>query len=105
MDILADNEETSGSLFEVLGGWAAQTRWQRSGGFSFPTKVPYTPEDVIAKWDSITNFSKFSATDIRLNFLTVLLADGRTTNPSTGSEAMEQVSFQPLLPCLADFAF
>ncbi|KAJ7284922.1 peroxisomal hydratase-dehydrogenase-epimerase [Mycena rebaudengoi] len=70
----ADNEETSGSLFEVLGGWAAQTRWQRSGGFSFPTKVPYTPEDVIAKWDSITNFS-----------------DGRTTNPSTGSEAMEQM--------------
>ncbi|KAJ6505946.1 peroxisomal hydratase-dehydrogenase-epimerase [Mycena vulgaris] len=70
----ADNEETSGSLFEVLGGWAAQTRWQRSGGYSFPTKVPYTPEDVVSKWAQITNFD-----------------DGRATHPSTTGEALEQM--------------
>ncbi|KAJ7104216.1 peroxisomal hydratase-dehydrogenase-epimerase [Mycena belliarum] len=70
----ADNQTTSGALFEVLGGWAAQTRWQRSGGYSFPTKVPFTPEDVAAKWTQITNFT-----------------DGRATNPSTGSEALKQM--------------
>jgi multifunctional beta-oxidation protein len=56
--VCLDNEETSGALFEVLGGWAAQTRWQRSGGYSFPSKVPYTPEDVVAKWKSITSFGE-----------------------------------------------
>lgn len=54
-----DNQRTSGALFEVSGGWVAQTRWERSGGYSFPAKVPYTPEDVVAKWSSITNFSTF----------------------------------------------
>ncbi|KAJ7637705.1 peroxisomal hydratase-dehydrogenase-epimerase [Mycena polygramma] len=70
----ADNEQTSGSLFEVLGGWAAQTRWQRSGGYSFPSKTPYTPEDVVAKWKSITAFD-----------------DGRATHPVTTGEALEQM--------------
>ncbi|KAJ6531727.1 peroxisomal hydratase-dehydrogenase-epimerase [Mycena capillaripes] len=70
----ADNEATSGALFEVLGGWAAQTRWQRSGGYSFPSKTPYTPEDVAAKWKSITAFD-----------------DGRSTHPVTTSEALEQM--------------
>ncbi|KAJ7034987.1 peroxisomal hydratase-dehydrogenase-epimerase [Mycena alexandri] len=70
----ADNEETSGSLFETLGGWAAQTRWQRSGGVSFPSKKPYTPEDVVKSWATITNFD-----------------DGRTTNPVTSAQALEQM--------------
>ncbi|KAJ7494672.1 peroxisomal hydratase-dehydrogenase-epimerase [Mycena galericulata] len=70
----ADNQSISGALFEISGGWAAQTRWERSGGHSFPAKEPYTPEDVVAKWDSITNFT-----------------DGRTTHPSTTSEALEQM--------------
>ncbi|KAJ7333411.1 peroxisomal hydratase-dehydrogenase-epimerase [Mycena albidolilacea] len=70
----ADNQRTSGALFEVSGGWVAQTRWERSGGYSFSAKVPYTPEDVVAKWSSITNFS-----------------DGRTTHPSTTAEALEWI--------------
>ncbi|KAF8071713.1 multifunctional beta-oxidation protein [Lyophyllum atratum] len=69
----ADNEETSGALFEVLGGWAAQTRWQRAGGYGFPTNKPYTPEEVIAKWDVITNFD-----------------DGRATHPASTQEAIQQ---------------
>ncbi|KAJ7363975.1 hypothetical protein DFH08DRAFT_837971 [Mycena albidolilacea] len=68
------NEDVSGSLFEVSGGRAVQTRWQRSGGHSFPSKTPYTPEDVVAKWKSITSFD-----------------DGRDTHPSTSSEALEQM--------------
>ncbi|KAF9468144.1 multifunctional beta-oxidation protein, partial [Collybia nuda] len=69
----ADNVETSGSLFEVLGGWAAQTRWQRSGGHSFTTDKPYTPEDVIGKWAQITKF------------------DDRATHPTSTQEAMQQM--------------
>ncbi|KAF9565233.1 multifunctional beta-oxidation protein [Agrocybe pediades] len=69
-----DNEETTGGLFEILGGWAAQTRWQRSGGYGFPTTKPYTIEDVFAKWNKITNFD-----------------DGRATHPSTTQEAIQQV--------------
>ncbi|XP_006459344.1 multifunctional beta-oxidation protein [Agaricus bisporus var. bisporus H97] len=69
-----DNTGTSGCLFEILGGWAAQTRWQRAGGHGFPHTKPYTPEDVVAKWDVITNFD-----------------DGRATNPSSTSEAVESI--------------
>ncbi|KAK0223168.1 multifunctional beta-oxidation protein [Armillaria fumosa] len=68
-----DNKETSGSLFEVLGGWAAQTRWQRSGGYGFPSNIPYTPEDVVAKWKDITIF------------------DERATYPTTTADAMQKV--------------
>lgn len=51
-----DNEITTGALFEVMAGWIAQTRWQRSGGYAFPHNKPYTIEDVFAKWDKITAF-------------------------------------------------
>ena len=55
------NEETSGGIFEIMGGWAAQTRWQKTGGYGFPTNRPLTPEAIISKWDAITNFCEFNA--------------------------------------------
>lgn len=64
-----DNEETSGKLYEIMGGWAAQTRWQRSGGHGFPVNKTLTPEDVISKWDIISNFGRdiiLSTCDISL---------------------------------------
>ncbi|KII89897.1 hypothetical protein PLICRDRAFT_40080 [Plicaturopsis crispa FD-325 SS-3] len=70
----AENEETTGSLFEVLGGWAAETRWQRSGGHGFPVKQPFTPESIISKWEQITTFT-----------------DGRATNPRSTQEAIQQL--------------
>lgn len=69
-----DNVETSGSLFEVLGGWAAQTRWQRSGGHGFFADQPFTPEDVLANWHKITDFD-----------------DGRATHPLSIQEAATQL--------------
>ena len=71
---LPDNDSTTGSLFEILGGWAAQTRWQRSGGYSFPHDKLYSVEDVFAKWNQITNFD-----------------DGRATHPGSTQDAVEQV--------------
>lgn len=56
VNIPSDNEETTGSLFEIAGGWAAQTRWQRSGGHSFSTKKTLTPEDIASQWKNITVF-------------------------------------------------
>jgi multifunctional beta-oxidation protein len=70
----AENTKTTGSLFEIMGGWAAQTRWQRAGGYGFPVKKVLTPEDVISKWDVFTNFD-----------------DGRATHPASTSEALQQI--------------
>ncbi|PFH53067.1 hypothetical protein AMATHDRAFT_55430 [Amanita thiersii Skay4041] len=69
-----DNTDTSGALFEITGGWAAQTRWQRAGGYSFPNDKQFKPEDVLQKWSKITDFN-----------------DGRATHPSTTAEAMQQL--------------
>ncbi|KAH9068438.1 peroxisomal hydratase-dehydrogenase-epimerase [Lactarius deliciosus] len=69
-----DNEQTTGSLFEVSGGWAAQTRWQQAGGHGFPVNKVLSPEDVASKWHIITNFN-----------------DGHTTNPTTTQEGMERL--------------
>ncbi|KAH7341634.1 multifunctional beta-oxidation protein [Rhizoctonia solani] len=69
-----NNEETNGALFEVTGGWAAQTRWQRAGGHGFPQNKELTPEDVISKWKVITNFD-----------------DGRATHPTSTREAIQQI--------------
>ncbi|GLB40188.1 putative NAD-P-binding protein [Lyophyllum shimeji] len=69
-----DNVETTGAVFEVLGGWAAQTRWQRAGGYGFRTDRPFTPEDVIAKWGVFTDYK-----------------DGRATNPASTQEAIQQL--------------
>jgi multifunctional beta-oxidation protein len=83
-------------LFEVLGGWAAQTRWQRSGGYSFPSKVPYTPEDVVAKWKSITSFGELYYTLFLTCILNECQDDGRATHPGTTAEALEQVGCSSL---------
>jgi multifunctional beta-oxidation protein len=63
-----ENEDTTGELFEVLGGWAAQTRWQRAGGHGFPTKKPFTPEDVAEKWKNITDFSSYRRASVRFPY-------------------------------------
>ncbi|TDL25503.1 putative multifunctional beta-oxidation protein [Rickenella mellea] len=68
------NEETTGDLFDICGGSASQTRWQRSGGHGFPVTKPLTPEDIIGKWERITKFD-----------------DDRVTYPTTTLEALEQI--------------
>jgi multifunctional beta-oxidation protein len=56
-----------------MGGWAAQTRWQRAGGHGFPVNK-LSPEAVVEKWGAITNFS-----------------DGRATHPASTQEAIQQI--------------
>ncbi|KZT59136.1 putative multifunctional beta-oxidation protein [Calocera cornea HHB12733] len=69
-----DNTSTSGCLFEVFGGCATQTRWQRAGGHGFPSNKTLTPEDVLSQWKVITNFD-----------------DGRSTHPTSTQEAIQQI--------------
>ncbi|EJU04669.1 peroxisomal hydratase-dehydrogenase-epimerase [Dacryopinax primogenitus] len=68
------NTETTGCLFEVFGGCATQTRWQRAGGHGFPSNRTLKPEDVLSKWNVITNFD-----------------DGRATHPTSTQEAIQQI--------------
>ncbi|KAK4689122.1 multifunctional beta-oxidation protein, partial [Tremellales sp. Uapishka_1] len=71
--LCSDACETTGTLYEVFAGWAAQVRWQRTYGVSFPDDRELKPEQIIAKWKEITTF------------------DDRSTNPTSGPEAMEQI--------------
>lgn len=67
-------EPATGRLFESGSGWAAETRWQRTGGWAFPPGEIFTPEDVISKWDKITNFD-----------------DGRADNPATSADSTNKI--------------
>jgi len=64
----------SGTVYEVFAGWAAQVRWERTGGYAFPNDKPLTPEAVLSKWQQITNFN-----------------DGRATHPASNQEGIQKI--------------
>jgi 3-hydroxyacyl-CoA dehydrogenase/3a,7a,12a-trihydroxy-5b-cholest-24-enoyl-CoA hydratase len=51
-----DSCAVTGSLFEVGGGWVAQTRWQRTQGATFSTDG-YSIEEVAQNWNHITDWT------------------------------------------------
>ncbi|KAL1982791.1 hypothetical protein VTN96DRAFT_907 [Rasamsonia emersonii] len=61
-------------LYECGSGWFARTRFQRSGGHSFPVDVPLTPEAVLAEWKNIVNFD-----------------DGRADHPEDSQAGLERI--------------
>ncbi|KAH9809682.1 hypothetical protein DFH28DRAFT_904457 [Melampsora americana] len=66
------NQEATGQLYEVSGGWCAAVRWQRSYGHAFPAGA-VTLEKLVAKWDQVTRF------------------DHNATYPTSTSESIEQI--------------
>ena len=71
---LSANEDTTGALFEISGGWAAQTRWQRAGGHGFPINKLLSPEDVASKWEIISNFGASMAALVAVDVLVCIRA-------------------------------
>ncbi len=67
-------QPATGRLFESGSGWAAETRWQRTGGVLFDADASMTPEAVAAKWNAIVDFD-----------------DGRADHPSTAQDAQEKI--------------
>ncbi|KAI9745402.1 MAG: bifunctional hydroxyacyl-CoA dehydrogenase/enoyl-CoA hydratase fox2 [Claussenomyces sp. TS43310] len=64
----------TGGLYEVGSGWVARTRWQRTGGYGFPVDVKLSPEDVVKKWATITDFD-----------------DGRADHPEDSQEGLKSI--------------
>lgn len=64
----------TGHLYEVGSGWAARTRWQRSGGHGFPVDVNLVPEEVLKYWNKIVNFD-----------------DGRADNPEDSQDGLKSI--------------
>lgn len=60
----------NGQIFESGSGWQARTRWQRSGGQTFPLDAPLTPETVLERWKQVVDFS-----------------DGRADNPELPTDS------------------
>ncbi|PIL29783.1 hypothetical protein GSI_07988 [Ganoderma sinense ZZ0214-1] len=71
------NDETTGGIFQVAGGWVSQIRWQRAGGHGFPVNRPLQPEHIVAQWKLLTDFESAD--------------DGRATNPGNAQEAFMQI--------------
>jgi len=67
--LVSETNETTSGLFEVSGGWAAQTRWQRSGGHAFPHSKELTPEMIISKWGLITEFGAYFICSLSIDLI------------------------------------
>lgn len=55
--LVSDQEENTGGIYELGGGYVSKIRWQRAGGAQFKCDQSLTPSAVLAQWDKINDFS------------------------------------------------
>ena len=52
----SNNEETGG-IFEVGGGYMAKLRWERTSGLLLKADESLNPGAILAKWDKLVDYS------------------------------------------------
>lgn len=63
------NKTETGSIFEVGGGHVAKIRWERAKGLLLKADSTYTPGAVLAKWDTVKDYSQAEYPTGPTNFL------------------------------------
>lgn len=49
--------KANGRKFEVGAGWMSEIRWERTNGVTLPLSHDITPEDIVAQWSNITDWT------------------------------------------------
>ena len=80
------NQHETGSIFEVGGGHIAKLRWERASGALLKTGPSLTPGAILAKWNSVNDFSEPSYPNGVADFMSLLEEAQKLGDNETGKQ-------------------